>query len=76
VKDSGDSESMHCSLHDRRELMAAKKARQTMEKIRREQERKRRRDDKLQKKAERRLAKVSGIAEGEASQDVGPEMSG
>jgi hypothetical protein len=54
--------------------MAAKKARQTMEKIRREQERKRRRDDKLQKKAERRLAKVEGIAEGGAGQDVGPEM--
>jgi len=54
--------------------MAAKKARQTMEKIRREQERKRRRDDKLQKKEDRRLAKVAGIAEGGASQDVGPEM--
>jgi hypothetical protein len=56
--------------------MAAKKARQTMEKIRREQERKRRRDDKLQKKADRRLAKVSGTADGEASQDVGPELPG
>jgi hypothetical protein len=56
--------------------MAAKKARQTMDKIRREQERKRRRDDKLQKKQERRLAKVSGGVEGEASQDVGPEIGG
>jgi hypothetical protein len=54
--------------------MAAKKARQTIEKIRREQERKRRRDDKLQKKQDRRLAKVSGIAGGEAGLDVGPEM--
>ena len=56
--------------------MAAKKARQTMEKIRREQERKRRRDDKLQRKADRRLAKVSGIAEGDASQDAAPALRG
>jgi hypothetical protein len=38
--------------------MAAKKARQTMEKFRREQERKRRREEKLQKREDRRIAKA------------------
>ena len=47
-----------------------------MEKMRREQERKRRRDDKLQKKADRRLAKASGITVGEASQDAAPALHG
>jgi hypothetical protein len=41
--------------------MAAKKARQTMEKFRREQDRKRRREEKAQKKEDRRIAKAGGV---------------
>ncbi len=43
--------------------MAAKKARQTFEKLRREQDRKRRREEKAEKKEQRRLEKAGLLTE-------------